>query len=152
MATMRLRYVHSFVDKTGRVRFYFRHKGQRWPLPGEPGSAEFAARYDELRKQCLATPHVDNVAFGPGTLGSVIERYTASADFTSRASGTQRHYRASLDRLKEICGRGLIVDLREKHIREIRKRFTATSKADLSVMLLRMLWSFAKENLAIAWT
>lgn len=25
MATMRLRYVHSFVDKTGRVRYYFRH-------------------------------------------------------------------------------------------------------------------------------
>ena len=46
MATMRLRYVHSFVDRTGRVRFYFRHRGKRWPVPGEPGSAEFAASYD----------------------------------------------------------------------------------------------------------
>ena len=43
MATMKLRYVHSFVDKTGRVRFYFRHRGQRWPLPGQPGSAELGA-------------------------------------------------------------------------------------------------------------
>ena len=51
MATMRLRYVHSFVDKTGRVRYYFRHRGKRWPLPGEPGSVEFSERYDELRRE-----------------------------------------------------------------------------------------------------
>jgi integrase len=78
-----------------------------------------------------------------------MEKYIASADFRSKASGTQRHYRTSLDQLKEICGRALIGDLLEKHIREIRKRFTATSKADLAVMMLRMLWSFAKENLAM---
>jgi len=51
MAIMRLRYVHSFIDKTGRVRFYFRYRGNRWPLPGEPGSSEFSSRYDELRFQ-----------------------------------------------------------------------------------------------------
>jgi integrase len=149
MATMRLQYVHSFVDKTGRVRFYFRHRGQRWPLPGQPGSTEFAARYDELRRDCLASPEASNVAFGPNSLGHVIEKYLAHTDFTSRAFGTQRRYRVTLDRLKELCGRALIVDLREKHIREIRKRFTATSTADLAVMLLRMLWVFAKEHLAV---
>jgi hypothetical protein len=46
MATLRLKYVHSFVDKTGRARFYFRYCGRRWPLPGEPGTAEFGERYD----------------------------------------------------------------------------------------------------------
>ncbi len=117
-------------------------------MPGQPGTTEFAARYDELRRECLTKP-TDNVTFGPNTLGHVIEKYLASADFTSKASGTQRRYGTSLDRLKELCGRALIVDLREKHIREVRTRFTATSKADLAVMHLRMLWSFAKENLAM---
>jgi hypothetical protein len=28
MAVLRLKYVHSFVDKTGRVRYYFRHRGK----------------------------------------------------------------------------------------------------------------------------
>ena len=37
MATMRLRYVHSFVDKTGRVRYYFRHRGKRSPSAGRTG-------------------------------------------------------------------------------------------------------------------
>lgn len=149
MATLKLSYVHSFVDRTGHVRHYFRYRGQHWPLPGQPGTSAFTARYDELREQCLATRQASNITFGPSTLGYVMEKYLASADFTSKAIGTQRHYRTSLDRLKEICGRALIGDLREKHIRELRKRFTATSKADLAVMLLRMLWSFAKENLAM---
>jgi integrase len=39
--------------------------------------------------------------------------------------------------------------LKERHIREIRKRFTSTSRADLAVMLLGMLWTHAKEVLAM---
>jgi integrase len=151
MATMRLKYVHSFVDKTGRVRFYFRHKGQRWPLPGQPASAEFAARYDALRQGRITTPgRAANIAFGPNSLGFVIEKFLASEGYTSKASNTRRHYRRILDRLKTICGRALIADLREDHVREIRARFLpSTSTADESVMLLSMLWLFAKEHLAM---
>lgn len=149
MVTVRMGYVHGFVDRTGRARFCFRHRGKRWPLPGRPGSAEFVARYDELLRQCMPKGRADNVAFGPGTVGFVIEKYLASGDYTLKAQGTRRHYRVALDRLKEICGRALIADLQERHIRQIRQRFTATSRADLAVMLLRMLWVFAKEVLAM---
>jgi integrase len=149
MAMLRLRYVHSFVDKTGRVRYYFRYRGRRWPLPGEPGSAEFAARYDELCRQYTAPRRAGNVTFGPNTLGSVIERYLGSEEFTSKAHGTRRKYRQILDRLREIGGRGLIADLREEHVREIRKRFPASSAADIAVILLSGLWTFAKEDLAM---
>jgi hypothetical protein len=149
MAILRLRYVHSFRDKTGRVRYYFRHRGKRWPLPGQPGSAEFAAAYDELWRDCVVAKDPDNVVFGPGTVGLVIEKYITSGDFTSKAPATIRSYRKILDRLKEICGTALITDLRERHIREIRNRFTSTSRADPAVMLLGMLWTHAKEILAM---
>jgi integrase len=151
MATMRLRYVHSFVDRTGRVRFYFRHRGKRWPLSGRPGSVEFAARYDELRRDCIKPePGRGNIAFGPSSLGAVIEKYIASESFTSKAHHTRRQYRRILDRIKELCGRALITDLREEHVREIRSRFLpATFTADEAVMLLSMLWLFAKEHLAL---
>jgi integrase len=149
MALLRLRYVHAFTDKTSRVRYYFRYRGKRWPLPGQPGSAEFAAAYDELRRECLAPKDPDNVAFGPGTVGLVIEKYLISDDYKKKAPGTQQVYRVALDKLKEICGRALIADLQERYIRQIRQRFTATSKADLAVMLVRMLWVFAKEVLAM---
>jgi hypothetical protein len=62
MATMRLQYVHSFVDKTGRVRYYFRYRGKRWPLPGLPGSAEFSAAYDEARREHISSRRESNVA------------------------------------------------------------------------------------------
>lgn len=149
MATMRLRYVHSFVDKTGRVRFYFRYRGKRWPLPGEPGTAEFAASYDALRQECLATQAENNIVFGPGTLGAIIESYLASDEYESKARKTRLKYRHILDQLREIAGRGLIVDLQEHHVRQIRTRFEATSTADVAVMLLGMLWTFAKEKLAL---
>jgi hypothetical protein len=145
MATMRLRFVHSFVDKTGRVRFYFRHRGKRWPLPGQPGSVEFGVRYDELRREQIELKRPNNVAFGPNSLGAVIEKYLSSEEFQSKASGTRKKYLRVLDRLKEIAGRGLIVDLQEKQVREIRKRFLATSTADLASILLSIIWVFVKK-------
>lgn len=148
---MRLQYVHSFVDRTGRVRYYFRHKGQRWPLPGAPGSTEFSLRYDQLRRECaVSDPHHDNVHFAPYTLGAVIEKWLASEAFTSKSSNTKRQYRRVVDQIKSLCGRALIADLREEHVREIRSRFLpATFTADGAVMLLSTLWTFAKENLAM---
>ena len=149
MVTVRLRYVHGFVDRTGRARYYFRHRGKRWPLPGSRAPPNSLARYDELRRECVATLDASNVAFGPGTLGSIIEKYIASGDFTSKAPATIRAYRKILDQLKEICGGALIADLHERHVREIRKRFTSTSRGDLAVMLLGMIWTYAKEVLAM---
>jgi hypothetical protein len=148
MAVLRLRYVHDFVDrKTGRAYFYFRYRGKRWPLPGQPGTAEFTVAYDALLRQCVRAKRESNVSFAPTTFGYVIEQYIASDKFTKRAPATRRVYRPLLDRLKESAGGGLIADMRERHVRLIRKQFTTASAADNVVMLIRMLWQFAKDKL-----
>ena len=149
MATLRLKYVHSFVDITGRTRFYFRHRGKRWSLPGVPGSTEFSLRYDQLRQECLSEPGADNVRFGHHTLGAVIEKWIGSDAFTSKAPNTQRQYRHVTDQIKQLCGRALLSDLREQHVREIRSFLPHTFTADESVMLLSSLWVFAKEDLGM---
>jgi integrase len=151
MAIVRIRYIHSFVDKTGRVRFYFRYRHKRWPLPGQPGSIEFAQRYDELKSSVvLPKGSSSRIAFGPGTLGWVIEKWTGSDDFKKRKSSTQVLYRRFLDSIRERYGRGLMVDLRERHVRSMRAEFTKhTSSADRFVTLVSLLWVFAKENLAM---
>jgi integrase len=149
MAMVRLRYVHSFVDRTGRVRYYFRHKGRRRPLPGLPGSTEFGAVYDALYQQHIAKQGAA-IAYAPATLGGVIEKYLASKEYQSKARNTRRIYRRILDRLKELAGRGLIADLREHHVRQIRQKFLpSTSQADMATIVLRILWVFAKEELAM---
>jgi integrase len=151
MATLRLKYVHAWHDKkTGRTRYYFRYRGQQAPLPGLPGSNEFSAAYDDLQRQLVAKLSPKPIAYAPATLGGVIERYLASEEYQSKAPNTRRIYRRILDRLKEAAGRGLIADLREHHVRQIRERFRpSTSQADMAVILLRVLWVFAKEELAM---
>jgi hypothetical protein len=74
---------------------------------------------------------ISSVEFAPATLGAVIEKYLNSDEFRSKSRGTQISYRSVLDRLKQIAGRCLIADLRERHVREIRSRFQAASVADL---------------------
>ena len=42
---IRLKYVHAFRDRFGRMRYYFRRHGMRTALPGLPGSTEFMEVY-----------------------------------------------------------------------------------------------------------
>jgi hypothetical protein len=45
---VRLKYVHAFRDRAGRMRYYFRRNGKRKPLPGLPGCSEFMDAYATL--------------------------------------------------------------------------------------------------------
>jgi hypothetical protein len=48
--------VETARDDQGRiVGYYFRLQGRLWPLPGTPGSPEFVAEYQRLRKEAAAT-------------------------------------------------------------------------------------------------
>lgn len=155
MAMLRLRYVHAFVDRTGKVRHYLRYRGKRWPLSGEPGTPAFAAAYADAKRQAetgkedRAALIPANLIYGPKSLGRVIDQYIASTEFTRTAIRTRQRYLPILGQLKHCCGGALIGDLRERHIREIRKQFAFNSTADMAVMLLRMLWMFAKETMAL---
>ena len=53
MANLKLKYVNEYVDRTGKLRRYFRRGSVRGPLPGAVGSDEFMAAYREY----LATKH-----------------------------------------------------------------------------------------------
>jgi integrase len=119
-------------------------------LPGRPGDAEFTAAYDALLQGVsIGEDKRARIIFAPTTLGGVIEQYLSSSAFKSKAPVTRRIYRRILDRLSNVAGRGLIVDLREKHVRKIRQHFRSSSVADEAVMLLGMLWVFAKEDMGM---
>ena len=139
-------------QENGPHSLLFRYRDRQWPLPGAPGSSEFGSVYDGLCQQHVAKLKL-TIAYAPVTLGGVIERYLASNSklgFLKRSQNTQRVYRRILDRLKDVAGRGIIADLREDHVRQIRQKFLpSTSQADTAVIVLRILWVFAKEELAM---
>jgi integrase len=151
MATLRLRYVHSFIDRHGRVRHYFRFRGQRWPLP-EPGSPGFLAAYENCKAKIGTAVASARLLFGPGTLGWAIEQFLSSDDYRRRAAATQRADRRIFDELRRYAGTGLLRDLRDRHVKAVRDHFRqtfSTSTADMALGLLSVLWGFADEHLSL---
>jgi integrase len=152
MTTVRLRYVHSFVDRHGHARYYFRIRGQRWPLPA-PGDSGFMAAYEACKTRIAAgATSPTRVMFGPGTLGWVIERFISSDDYRRRAPETRRGDRLILDELRRHAGTGLFRDLRSRHVKAIRDHFRSifsTMNADRAVSTLSVLWAFADEHLSL---
>jgi hypothetical protein len=121
VTNIRLKYLHCFRDRHGRARYYFRYRGQRWPIPA-PHTEGFANAYDGLLAQIKANslPKGDNVQFMPGSLGWAIEKFLASPLYNERAETTRRNYRRILDQLHECYGTGFLRDLQPRHVRKIR--------------------------------
>lgn len=154
MTKVRLKYLHCFCDRHGHARYYFRYRGQRWPIPA-PSEEGFATEYDRLLAYVKANPlqprQVGIVKFMPGSLAWAIERFLASPLYEKRAATTKRNYRRVLDQLRERYGAGLLRDLQPRHVRRIRNEIAATSTtaADIAMGLLSALWDFAIEQLGI---
>ena len=152
MTGVRLKYLHCFCDRHGRPRYYFRYRGQQWPLPA-PGREGFANAYDALlahiKTNPLAARH--NVKFMPGSLGWAIEKFLSSPLFNEKAENTKRAYRRILDQLRQSYGAGLLRHLLPKHVRQIRQEIasTSTTGADIAMSLLSALWEFAVEQLGL---
>ena len=91
------RYVHGFVDRHGKPRFYFRRPGfEAKPLPGLPYSPEFMAAY-EFTAAGQPLP-VGAARSRPGTMAALALSYFASPDYRTRRPSTQRAYRGIIER------------------------------------------------------
>ena len=111
MTRLRLQFIHTFRDRHGKVRHYFRRRGRkRVPLPGLPGSDEFMATY----KAALTGGVVPHREIGAsrtvaGTVDTLVAAYLdCSPDSTSPlktlAAETQRTRRNILENLREAHG------------------------------------------------
>jgi len=149
---VRLKYLHCFNDRHGRARYYFRYRGQQWPIPA-PGTEGFATAYDGLLAHIRANPFRSraSVEYMPGSLAWAIERFLASPLYNERAETTRRNYRRVLDQLRESYGPGLLRDLQPRHVRKIRNDIAAksTTGADIAMSLISALWEFATEQLGL---
>jgi enterobacteria phage integrase len=91
-----LKYLHSYTDRYGKERFYFRRNGKSTPLPGLPGSREFMDAY----AACLGdgAPSVRAMAeIHPRSLRALAIRYYASANYQDLSDGSKSIYRRTLE-------------------------------------------------------
>jgi hypothetical protein len=116
MTRIKLKFVHVFRDRHGRVRHYFRRSGKRTPLPGLPGSAEFMAAYEMALASLTAQREIGASRTRPGTVNAAVVGYYQSLNFRELAPGTQRMRRGILERFRTECGDFRIATMPQKFI------------------------------------
>jgi len=143
VATIRLKYVQSFIDRNGHPRFYFRRSGRREALPGLPGSAEFMDAY----AACLAgapLPAVRKAAAGQGTFNALAAAYYGSTNYLALAQSSRRAYRRVIDHFLTEHGHRLVSDIKRANVVSlIGKMADRPSAAAILLKRIRTLVRFA---------
>ena len=147
----KLKYVTGFKDRHNKRRDYFRYRGQKFKLPGKPGSVEFMAAYArylaDVESGALGRK---DLGYIKGSIGWVIEKFNAddSVGLGKLKPGSQRNYRRWLDTIKAEIGQFQIGNLTPVAVRAMRdsiKLKSAPTTADACVMVVSVLWQFATE-------
>jgi integrase len=139
------KFVHGFVDRHGKPRFYFRRPGfKRMALPGLPWSPEFMSAYEAA----LATARVEIGASRTvaGTVNAVVIGYFGSAAFHNLAPASQRQYRGIMERFRRAHGDKRMAMLGRRHVKEMldAKAGTPVAARDL-LRCLRVLIRYAAD-------
>jgi integrase len=139
------KFVHGFIDRHGKPRFYFRRAGfKKIPLPGLPWSPPFMAAYQEAAE---GAPRVEiGVSrIRPGTVGAAVAGYFGSAVFvTSLAESTRRTRRRILERFRAEHGDKGIATLGRVHVERMVNAKAGTPGEALNFLVaLRALMRYA---------
>jgi len=114
------RYVHAFIDRHGRSRFYLRRKGHsKVPLPGLPWSPAFMEVYERALAACQAPGAVVIGASRTmaGTLNAAVVAYYQSAAFKSElGEGSQSSQRSLVERFRTEHGDKRLRKLERRHM------------------------------------
>jgi integrase/recombinase XerD len=101
MTRIRLPFIHSFIDRHGRQRYYVRRAGRKSvALSGLPGSEIFMSAYQNALDN-LELHEIGASRTKPGTVNAAIVAYYAHTSFTADlAPATQRMRRNILERFR----------------------------------------------------
>lgn len=118
-----LPYIHSYRDRHGHRRHYFRRPGYpRAVLPGKPGSPEFMEAYNAACAKEPPKPKRVIEPAGLGTVASAIGLYLSSAIFTGLAPDTKRTRRNELNRFRAHYGQYRLATLDKQNLARIATR------------------------------
>jgi integrase len=149
VTSIRLRYIHRFKDRFGKVRHYLRAPGvaKRVALPGAPGSPEFMAAYAAAIAALPTKPDAGADRTVPGSLDALAVAWYRSAPFRQLGPSTQGVYRGILDRLRAKHGTKPVRLMEPRHVRALVAEKAETPAAANHVLrIMRLLMRFAIEE------
>jgi integrase len=149
MTNIKLKHLDRFVDRHGKVRYYFRRgKGPRIALPGEPGSLEFIVAYQKALDDGPAKIGPPGRG-GKGTFDRLARDYFASPDFLRLTPQTRNKYRSVIHRFldTEHVAHRQVSEMTRQHVQTIIARRSATPAAANDLLKkLRILIHFAIDH------
>jgi integrase len=110
MTRVRLQYIHSFRDRHGKARCYFRRPGcKAVSLPGLPGSPEFMSAYQALLTGVTTLQKRSAERTMAGTVQALVAAYldctpTSTSPFKTLAAETKRTRKNILENFREAHG------------------------------------------------
>ncbi len=112
------KFVHGFIDRHGKPRFYFRRAGfKRVPLPGLPWSPEFMAAYEAAMAE--RPLEIGASRTKPGTIRALAVAYYNGGEFRNLRPASQRTYRQVIDRFCREHGDKGVATLQAVHVKRM---------------------------------
>jgi integrase len=110
------KYVHGFIDRHGKPRWYLRRKGYaKVPLPGLPWSPEFMVAYEHAM---AGQPPIEpgRARLKPGTMDALALSYFASPAFSTLAENSRLTYRRAIERFCRSHGSKPAAQMMREHV------------------------------------
>jgi enterobacteria phage integrase len=144
VAVINLPFVNEYTDRTGKKRRYFRRGGKRLgALPGEVGSEEFMAAYQNFLAE--NKPGAVSPRTGEGSFGRLITEFYGSTPFKNLKPTSRTAYRYALEPLAKAHGHRLVRDMRADKVAKIIANIGATKPgmANFTKSVLQRLMKYA---------
>ena len=145
---IRLKYVHAFRDRMGRMRYYFRRHGIWTVLPGLPGSNQFMAAYGALLSVPSKTVEPRAKA-AKGTFAALAIRYYGSPQYHSLSATSRANYRRVIDGFLEEHGHRQVKEMTREHVDIIIGKMA--NKPGAGIILLKRVRTLVRYALALGW-
>ncbi len=115
------KFVHAFIDRHGRPRFYFRRPGyNRTSLPGLPWSPEFMEKYETaLGGEAAPRSELGLARSKTGTVAAAVAGYFGSLAFSGLAETTRTTRRRILERFRTDHGDKGVATLGRVHVERL---------------------------------
>jgi integrase len=143
MAKLKLKYINEYIDRTGKLRRYFKRSGkQLGPLPGDVGSEEFMAAYAaylaEKPVAAVRSMHSDS-------LHKLVVDFYGGRMFTDLKPSTRQLYKYALEPLLKEHGHRSATLMTAENAEKIINTIGATrpGMGNLTRAVMRRVMAFA---------
>ena len=144
-----LKYLHSYKDRHGRRRYYFRRHGKNTALPGLPGSREFMDAYAVCLGSTDPTQRLIREPSPPRSLNALALAYFSSANYRALALGSQSIYRRTLEPFLNNHGHRRADQMKREHV--IALIGAMAERPGAANMLLKRLRTLLRFGMDLGW-